>query len=240
MPADLPDSALLALWLDAWVRGAAATDDLLDALGEDGSVHTIVTEDGTAEPLALALGRLRRQTTGAGIALATPGDPAGIAGPRKFADAVMEVGEGVVLLGSGLGLVPDWAGDEVTWTLHPITLPRPVPMLPDAARALRVALVEAAQALAALDVARWRPEIADELVDLRRPRADLAVPGIAPEVGPVIAQALLSRGVIELALDDEGAAVDVATMEQRRTVLRSLDQAARHALVAACSADAQR
>lgn len=244
MPPDLPDSARLALWLDAWVRGATASDDLLDALGADDTVHTVAdattSPAGDTVPLALALGRLRRGTTGVGIALPVAGDPAGLAGPRTFADAALEAEQAVVLLGSGIGLVPDRSGDVVTWTAYDAHLPRPVPMLRDAARALRVALVEAAQALADLQVARWRPEIADELTDLRRPRADLAVPGTAPEVAPVIAQALLSRRVIDLALDDEGGAVDLGTIERRRALLGDLDHAARHALVAACSADAQR
>lgn len=240
MPADLPDSALLALWLDAWVRGLTPTDDLLDALTADGPVHTVVGPDGDPAPLALALGWMRRDTTGAGLALPVTGDPTGVAGPRAYADAALEAEEAVVLLGAGIGLVPDWSGDVITWTAYAARQPRPVPMLRDAARDLRVALVGAAQALADLDVARWRPEIADELVDLRRPRADLDVPGIGPDVAPVVAQALLSRRVIELALDDEGGAVDLATIERRRSLLRDLDHAARHALVAACSADAQR
>lgn len=244
MPPDLPDSARLALWLDAWVRGATSSDDLLEALGADDTVHTVAdattSPAGDTVPLALALGRLRRGTTGVGIALPVAGDPAGLAGPHSFADAALEAEEAVILLGPGIGLVPDWSGDVVTWTAYEAHLPRPVPMLRDAARALRVALVEAAQALADLQVARWRPEIADELTDLRRPRADLAVPGTAPEVAPVIAQALLSRRVIDLALDDEGGAVDLGTIERRRALLRDLDHAARHALVAACSADAQR
>ena len=58
-------------------------------------------------------------------------------------------------------------------TRWPADLPRggrPAPQVPDlgeADRGLRLALTTAATALADLDVARWRPEVADELMDLR-------------------------------------------------------------------------
>jgi hypothetical protein len=42
-------------------------------------------------------------------------------------------------------------------------------------------------------------------------------------------------GIVELALDDDGAAITHAEAEGRRTALRDLAVAARHALVAACS-----
>ena len=52
---------------------------------------------------------------------------------------------------------------------------RQVPDLAEADTGLRAALPQVADALADLDVARWRPEVADELMALRRTE-DLAVP----------------------------------------------------------------
>ena len=71
--------------------------------------------------------------------------------------------------GSGLGLVPrGWARRSSGRRSPPS--PRPLPDVGEADRELRAALLDSANRLAALDVARWRPEVADELIDLRHPR----------------------------------------------------------------------
>lgn len=241
MSEDLPDGAVLALWLDAWVLGHVATDDLLDALGQNATAHHVVPVDGgPAEPLVLALGRLRRGCTGVGLALPVAGDPTGLAGPRAFSDAALEAEEAVHLLGTGTALVPRRTGAGVVWSTYAATHPRPVPSLPDASRGLRQAVLGAAAALADLDVARWRPEVADELISLRRPRPEAAVPGMSAEAAGALAQATTCRRIVALALQDDGGALSADEIRARTEALRPLDHAARHALVAACSADAQR
>ena len=129
-----------------------------------------------AEPLVTGLGRLRAAGADAlGAALPAEGDPVGLGGPAAFNAAALEAGEAVVALdaaGFALhGLVPDRVGAAVTWQVMPAER-RQLPDVGEADRALRAALPEAADALAALDVARWRPEVADRLMNLRhRPRA---------------------------------------------------------------------
>lgn len=233
------DAAVLALWLDAWLTGHTSADDLLEALAAVAVRHDVV-RDGTSQPLALALGALRADATGAGLALPAPGDPIGLAGPRPFTDAALAAEEAVVVLGAGLGLVPTRVGHAVTWDVYEARLPRPVPMLPDAGRALRTALVTAADGLAALEVARWRPEVADELASLRRPRTATPVPGLSGAAATLLAQALTCRRIVDLALADDGGAVSAHEIAERRATLEPLAHAARHAMVAACSADAQR
>ena len=77
-------------------------------------------------------------------------------------------------------------------------------------------------------------------MELRRPPPALAAPpGIprrcadAGRRGPAGASA-----IVELALADDGGAVSAYEIEPRRAALRPLDQAARRALVAACSPEA--
>jgi hypothetical protein len=92
-----------------------------------------------------------------------------------------------------------------------------------------------ADALADLDVARWRPEVADELMALRR-TDDLEVPdGTSPRAQRMVALATRCRRIVALALADDGGAVTAAEADRRRDALRPLDRAARRALVAACS-----
>ena len=125
-------------------------------------------------------------------------------------------------------------GAVVFWHAY-AARPRQLTDVGEADRALRVALLDAADQLAALDVARWRPDVADELSNLRRsPRLD-APPGVPPRCVELAARALQAAGIVDLALDDDGAAVSAVEVDRRREALRGLARSARHALVAACS-----
>ena len=115
---------------------------------------------------------------------------------------------------------------------------RQLPDVGEADRALRATLLASADALARLDVARWRPEVADELIDLRHP-----VPVDAPAGTPARCLDLAGRGlqaltIVELALADDGGALSAGEIERRRTVLVPLERAGRRAMVAAFSPEA--
>ncbi len=227
-----------ALWFTAWAAGAASLDDTRDAIVGDDAAHDVVGLPGSdgMQPLIVALGLLRAErATGAGIALPVPGDPLGLAGPSTFNGEVVEAGEGVVLEGAELGLVPYRAGAGVVWTCHPAVSRRQVPDPAEADSSLRTALVRTADALAGLDVARWRPEVADELMALRR-HVDLVFPhGMAPRAVRLAALASRCRTIVDLALADDGASITAAEADARRAALGPLDHAARRGLVAACA-----
>jgi hypothetical protein len=234
----LPRSADLAVWFTAWAAGQASLDDARDAIVASDATHDLVGLPGEAEPvpLILALGRLRSAgAVSAGLALPVPGDPLGLAGPPTFNADALEAEEAVVMEGLDAGLVPHVAGAGVVWRYHDAASRRQVPDLAEADTALRRAVLESANVLADLDVARWRPEIADELMALRRP-ADLPFPprwdARAVRVASLAARC---RTIVDLALEDEGGAVSAAEAEARRTALTPLDHAARRGLVAACS-----
>lgn len=240
MTASLPDSAVLAWWGTSWLRGQVVSDQFLDAvLGDEDATHLMrppTTDTQTpAEPIPLleALARLRADgLDGLGLALPAEGDPVGLGGPASFNAAALEVGEAVVA--GNTGLVPERVGRAVTWVAHPAAR-RQLPDVGEADRQLRAGIISAADALAALDVARWRPEVADELMNLRRVPVPESPPGVPPRCVELAGRALLATGIVDLALEDDGAAVTAYEIGMRRDALRPLEYAARRALVAACS-----
>jgi hypothetical protein len=239
----LPLSARFALWFSAWVTGRSSLDDTRDAIVCDDAGHDIAALPGRPDPLPLivALGMLRSsRASGAGLALPVPGDLLGVGGPSAFNSEVVEAGEGVVLEGADLGVVPHRTGAGVVWTCHHAVSRRQVPDPSEADAALRLALVHTADALADLDVARWRPEVADELTSPRT-TVDLGFPDdMSPRAVRLASLAVRCRCIVELALEDDGASITAAEADARRTALGPLDRAARRGLVAACTFPWQR
>lgn len=236
----LPLSAVLAWWATAWLRGHVAPDLVLDAVIGDDATHAVAGlpgEPGTATLMA-ALARLRRAgATGVGLAVPVPGDPLGLGGPAPLTAAALEAGEAAVATGSGLALVPSRVGASVVWAVLPADR-RAVPDVGEADRDLRRALVEAADALAALDVAAWRPEVADGLTDLRQPVTLDGPPGVPSRCLDLAARGLRAAAIVDLALADDGGALSASEAERRRDALTPLERAGRRALVAACSPEA--
>ena len=234
---DLPDSGVLAWWLTAWLTGRSSPDALIDAVRGDDAAHDVVGLPGTDEPvpLMLALGRIRAVgATSAGLALPVEGDPVGLGGPPGFNHEAIECGEAVVLSGAGLGLVPARAGRGVVWRCLPAQR-RQLPDVGEADRALRLAVLEASVALAGLEVARWRPEVADELMNLRHLHLPAAPDGTPPTCVQLAARGVQALGIVEVALADDGAAISAAQIQLRWEALQPLARAGRRALVAACS-----
>lgn len=226
----LPSAALLAWWTTAWLRGLTVTDLLLDALTADERLH----RDGEGQQLAITLGRLRAAgATGCGLALPVEGDLLGLGGPASLNALAVEHGQAAVCAEAGIALVPEEADEVVTWHVTPAAR-RQLPDVGEADRSLRHEVIAAAEGLAALDVARWRPEAADLFLERRRP-APAAPPGVPPRCVDLAGRALTAIAIADLALEDDGGAVSASEAQARQSVLVPLERAARRALVAACS-----
>jgi len=243
----LPASCRLAWWGTSWLRGLVVTDLVVDAVLDEDATHAVaslaaagVVGDDATDTLVVALGRLRSAgATAFGAALPVDGDPVGLGGPRAFNTAALEIGQAVVVSaagpgGSNVGLVPVRVGAAVTWVAHAADR-RQLPDVGEADRTLRASLLETAESLARLEVARWRPEVADRLMDLRhRPHLD-APDGVPPRCVDLASRGLQAQEIVDLALEDDGGAVTAYEIESRRSALRPLERAGRRALVAACS-----
>lgn len=212
---------------------------MLDAVLDGDAAHHVVGLPGAPDPLPLLLSlpEIRRcGATSAGLALAVPGHLAGLGGPPDFNKLVLEVGEAVVLEGAQVGLVPCRAGAGVVWEAHPASR-RQLPDLGDASRRLRTVFNSATTSLASLDLARWSPDVADELMNLRR-RPTVAAPSVVPEPAVALAsRAQTALDIVELALESGAEALTVEATEAARATLNELAGAAREAWVAAASAE---
>ena len=240
-PSPLPASVRLAWWGTAWLRGHVVADHLIDAVLDQDAAHLVSFPGEGAEPLVTGLGRLRASGADAlGAALPTEGDPVGLGGPAAFNAAALTAGEAVVVIDAAafvlVGLVPERVGAAVTWEVTPAER-RQLPDVGEADRALREAMPETADALARLEVARWRPEVADRLMNLRR-RPPLPAPaGVPPRCVELAARGLQALEIVELALEDDGGALTAHEAGERRAALLPLGRAGRRALVAAASPD---
>lgn len=226
LPPSLPHSAVLAWWLTAWLRGHEQADHVLDVLADD--VHLL--DGGSALDLLT-----RARATGAsaaGLALPVEGDPLGLGGPAELNAAALDAGQAVVV--GDLGLVPEEVGETVQWRTWPAAR-RQLPDVGEADRSLRETLLATAADLADLDVARWRPEAADALMNLHhRPAIDAPL-GTPPRCVDLAARGLQAWSIVDLALLDDGGALSSYEAERRRGLLQPLGRAARRAIVAACS-----
>jgi hypothetical protein len=250
------DAGRLVAWASAWLAGVVSYDDAVASVIRD-RVHHVsgLSEHPDQVPLGWALTELRtRGATAVRLALPVPGDLVGLPGPEPLRRAALEVGAAAVAGppdGPGLGLVPrrEEHGNEsegrtvtVAWTAV-VSDPLPVDgylPLREADQDLTDALRDSTEALLNLDVARWRPELAEALTDLRRAsRSGKDEGSWLPPGYPARARLLLSRAaqlgrVVELATaDDPGGSVTATEVTSRRAALASLERAVRKARLSA-------
>ena len=111
-------SATFTVWASAWLVGAAAPDDVLDALAPWADAHDVQAADeltaaatdlpppgAPVSSLPFLLAALRRAAprAPARLVLPAPGDVRGLPGPGAFSREATAAGEGVLFADVGLG-----------------------------------------------------------------------------------------------------------------------------------------
>jgi hypothetical protein len=233
----LPESARVACWLNAWLAARESADAVITGVAGRDGIAEFVGQDAQPHAPALFLGELRRHgVVRVTVALPVPGDPLGLGGPSIFNTEALDASEGLVLHGPDLGLVPARVGDLTRWTLLEAHRPTYLASVSEADRTLKLAMAEAAERLAALDVAAWRPDVADILLNLRRPSTlDQPAPFASSQAARLAHDALRAGRIVALAGRDDGGALSVSEISQRAAALQPLDRASRAAVVAATS-----
>ncbi len=251
---DVPRSVRLAAWGTAVLLGEVPVKMAVRAVTGDDEPHEVGGDAAPAGVLDLPtfLTLLTERATSVRVVLPAPGDLLGLPGPAAFNTDATEVGEGVVTdtrdPASALGLVPAvtefgsvWEpGAMVTWHAHQVESRRVTDWgsLAEAERALRQALTQSTEALASLDVARWREDAADRIAAVRDgglPR-DAVPPSTDQRAVRVLATAARVRAIVALASEDDGAAISGWEAAQRSQALAGVDGVARRAMAAAVDA----
>lgn len=250
MTLDIPRCVLAALWAQELgsTPGAATLDLAVSALaGDDQRLPDAGGVDGRA---------LLQRIAGTAVLalLPTPGEPVGINGPAG--PHALEAGEALLSgpPGTAGGLLriavpqvqvfgsefePGTLVDWQVWT-EPVDgdgwVP-PVIALGEARTDLASALSVAVDALTSMDVARWRDDAAEEIAmlagnDLPEQIAHRIPPGLEPRRSQILGRAVRLAAIVDLAVVDDGAAVNVWQADQRTAALRHVATAARRALMA--------
>ncbi|WP_344885636.1 hypothetical protein [Allokutzneria multivorans] len=239
-------SASLAVWASAWLHGAAAADDVLDALSAWGELQEFVaadqeTADRTGLPIdgeraagpALWLGALRKLgADNAALVLPIPGDVRGLGGPGPVTRPALERGEAAVFASAALAAVPDDVADGVLrWTVFSLTGSPVADHTPigEAEHGMTVAVREAAATLVSLDVARHRPNVRAEIAEFISTRPRLAWPtGMPPRSLRVLERSVEVEAILRAA-EGDGGAVSASAARARADALRPLGDAVRSA-----------
>jgi hypothetical protein len=128
-------SLSLSVWANAWLAGAAAPDDVLDALSLWAPTHSVTAYDSVAATRTGlpwpdlndtgAVSLLQTVRTAAdpaangpsiGVVLPVPGDVRGLPAGSQFQRDALTVGEALIVAGdpsAAIGLVPEFEYDEV-------------------------------------------------------------------------------------------------------------------------------
>jgi hypothetical protein len=128
-------SVSLAVWANAWLAGAAAPDDVLDALSQWAPRHSVTAYDSVAagrtglpwpdlnDAGAVSMLQTVRTVAGPrlsaptiGVALPVPGDVRGLPAGTQFQRDAVTAGEAVIIghdASAAVGLVPDFEYDEL-------------------------------------------------------------------------------------------------------------------------------
>ncbi len=249
-----PRGGALTAWGNAYLLGRASLDEADVHAVADDALHRVVgiPDEPDPVPISIALGRLRGAgVTALRLVLPEPGDATGLPGPAAPNASALAARE--VVLTVGPRELPSWAlvpavapgrdGAVVRWDLlkvAPSVPPHGLPGLAEAERGLSDAMAATTATLDALDVARGREGAGPALAAFDRGVRGLVLPPtLSPRAQRLVLSGTRLLAVLAIASESDGASITTTEAERRRESLRPLRRAARYALCAAYSAEAE-
>jgi hypothetical protein len=239
--------AQLAAWGSAWLAGAAAFDDVLDAVTGTGR-HVGGPGFGPGpNPVGAALAGWKQAGSSVlRLVLPVPGDVRGLAGPPSFRTAALTACQAVYGRDFGLTVLPgrdtpSSAGRELIWHRADYSELPPDPVsMADAEHDLTESIRETASLFARRGVTSWLTDIAPALSDARRAGERLHLPpSHPPRAVRLIAQAERLTAVFTVVDSDGTGQLTAAAVADRDQALAPLRLAVRRALLAGYNAAAE-
>lgn len=242
-------AAVLVAWSRAARMHACTLDEAIAEIDGDDELVTF-NRAGITVSTRDALVDLAACTGPIDLALPVPGDVRGLPGAGPWTALALDTGEAVVTGVEVLVPVIEAHGNDVegysTFTRWEIfarevsaTQAMPRAGLSEADRELRLALTNAVDLLAAVDVARWSPELAEAVADIRSQRrgvdhfASTLPRSYGPHARELLARARVVERIIEAALSIETTLLDSASTLERNRALAGVAASVRASICAA-------
>ncbi len=230
-------AAATAAWASAALRGSTGVEHAQDVL------HSFFPfllfhphDDPTPLTLPFAVARWRRlHVAGWQYVPVAPGDLNGLPGPASFSASALDVGVGLVALGTAevpapdLGLVPSDPDDQGAW--FEVRTDRPArrdeTTASDAERAMLEALNHTVSLVEEHDLAHWGAGLRDMRASWTH--SIPAPPGTSSRSERLIQRSGRVLEIVTAAQADEGGSRTLTEMQTRRGALGELERAARRA-----------
>lgn len=235
-------AALLVAWSRALrVRACSIDDAEVAVAGSDERADEVLRE--LLLDVAMSPGSIQ-------LALPVPGDVRGLPGAGPWTAAALDAGEAVVTGASVFVPVVEAHGNAIEgfttytqWSVFErVGPPAPTPPLAglaDADRSLRAALNDAVELLGHVDVARWSPELAEAVADIRTLRkggddfASSLPRSYGPQARELLARARVVGRIIDAALSSSTELIHAQAGRDRAHALQGLAGTVREAICAA-------
>ena len=242
----------MVVWTSAWLHGAAASDDVLDALHTWAEEHEVRAHDeqlaarldlpgpdDTPAGPAMLLAALRKSGTNSGeLALPVPGDVRGLGASTAFSRLALQRGEASAFPDVELGVVSQNVAEGILrWTVFEVGQLPPSENIPigEAEHGMSSAMREAASTLIDLDIAKHRPGVRGEIAETVASRPSPTWPEDVPQRPlRVLQRASEVEAILWAATaDTPGGALSASATRARTDALRPLFDSVRSARCAA-------
>ena len=253
----IPRAVVLTTWVNAWIASECSADEITTALTAFGAQRICGSASPADSDLPVGTERVEHHESGLlvglvelgltrnahdsqlRVVLPAPGDPTGLPGPPRFNRRAIEAGQAIVVDHLSVGLIPQVTGTATHWVAFHTT-PGVVPGVAvrpeEAARQVRLALIEATAQLADLDMATGRDDVSEAVrlmqAQLKQAHFPSSLPGSDQHTIFSAAQIL---GICEIALTFARPTPTAGLDQQRTRVLTDLATTARRCLAAAAN-----
>lgn len=227
-----------SLWLNEWLAGRCAPDDLIDNARIASVVDLSVGKRSSHESLLpwLHANAIAASTVAVARPLfPVPGDLMGLPGPRQLQTEALAVGRVLLIDGPNLALVPSDSGAWNSWTCS--TAARYDLIRPETASGqMRSAIHDATLLVSEIPLdTPARVKVSESVATIRKGLDRISFPAsTSGQRRETISRALFIIGLCDLVGAHVDRAPTAATSNQNRQTLRELSRLARRCLGAAC------